>query len=58
MLREVKTDQKCDMCGARAKYYDTTWYIHVCSTECLVLFERKYDEEIGNMTREKLEGLL
>jgi len=38
----VGPGHKCDVCRtAEAKYYNLTWYIHICSVECFEINEEK-----------------
>jgi len=52
----VGPGHKCDVCRtAEAKYYNLTWYIHICSVECFEIFIQRYNEEINNFTIIKFE---
>jgi len=58
--RKVKAENKCDVCKERlASYYDTQWYIHYCSEECLNTFLEGYYKEIDEIAIEvkTAEGL-
>ena len=51
--KKVSPENKCDVCKeADAIYYDTTWYIHYCSTECFDKFVKGYNREIDEVAIE------
>lgn len=53
---EVKPENTCDVCNERvAKYYNTTYYIHICSIECFEKFIVGYNKEIEEISRRLLE---
>lgn len=46
----------CDVCREKeAIYYNLTWYIHICSLECLEIFFQRYNIEIDNFSIVKIE---
>ena len=53
---EVSPENKCDVCKKNdAKYYNITYYIHICSIECFEKFVVGYNEEIEGIARKLLE---
>ncbi|MCK4816861.1 hypothetical protein KA005_13915 [bacterium] len=49
---KVALENKCDVCKEEdAKYYNTTYYIHICSIECFEKFVVGYDREIEEIAR-------
>jgi len=53
---EVAPENKCDICKENdAKYYNTTYYFHVCSVECFETFKKGYKREIEEIARKLLE---
>lgn len=49
-------EHKCDVCQEKdAKYYNFTWYIHICSKECFDLFIERYNKEIDDFAIMKLD---
>jgi len=53
---EVAPENICDVCKkAPAKYYNTTYYIHVCSIECFETFVVGYNREIEEISRKLLD---
>lgn len=52
---EVAPENSCDICGkSGARYYNTKYYIHVCSIECLNTFIEGYNREIEDIARKVL----
>lgn len=52
---EVASENKCDVCIEKgAKYYNITYYIHICSVECFEKFIVGYNREIEEIARERL----
>ena len=52
---KVKPENKCDVCkGKVAGYYNITYYIHICSTECFEEFIGGYNREIEEISRKLL----
>ena len=46
-VNKVKPEHICDVCREeKAKYYDLTWFIHICSMRCRKIFIINYDKEI------------
>jgi hypothetical protein len=54
-FNEITTNCPCDVCGKPAKFYDTTWYIHICSEECFDEFMDNYDNIINSIAIKRLE---
>ena len=53
---EVAPGNKCDVCREKgAKYYNTIYYIHVCSVECFKKFVVGYNREIEEIARTLLD---
>lgn len=49
---EVALGNPCDVCREKgAKYYNTIYYIHVCSIECFETFVDGYNREIEEIAR-------
>jgi len=54
-LIEVTLESMCDVCKEKkAGYYNTTYYIHVCSVECFNDFIAGYNREIEEIARVRL----
>jgi len=52
---KVIPENKCDVCKEKdAKYYNTIYYIHVCSVECFKKFVVGYNREIEEIARTRL----
>lgn len=52
---EVSPENKCDVCKEKdAKYYNTTYYIHICSIVCFEEFIAGYNREIEEIARKLL----
>ena len=52
---EVAPENKCDVCREKdAKYYNFTYYIHICSIECFEKFVAGYNREIEEIARKLL----
>lgn len=50
---KVSPENKCDVCKDKlAGYYNSTWYIHVCSSECFKVFLTGYYKEIDDIALE------
>jgi len=47
----VPPDNPCVICNKLAKYYNTLWYIHICTEECYDAFIKKAHEEIIQIER-------
>ena len=55
---KVASGHVCDVCQKNtAKYYNLTWYIHICSIKCFEIFLKKYNEEINNFSVIKLKPM-
>jgi hypothetical protein len=54
-MHQITTNCPCDICGKPAKFYDTTWYIHICSEECFDEFIDKYNSFIDHVAIKRLE---
>ena len=53
---EVALENKCDVCKEKdAKYYNTAYYIHICSIECFEKFVVGYNREIEEIARKLLD---
>jgi len=53
---KVAPENICDVCKEKqAKYYNTTYYIHICSIECFEMFVVGYNREIEEISRKLLE---
>lgn len=53
---EVKPENKCDVCKEKdAKYYNTVYYIHICSIECFEKFIEGYNREIEEIAWKLLD---
>ena len=53
---KVKPESKCDICKEKdAKYYNITYYIHICSIECFETFVTGYNREIEEISRKLLK---
>jgi len=53
---EVAPDNKCDVCGEElAKYYNVTYYMHICSVKCFETFVAGYNREIEEIARRQLK---
>jgi len=53
---DTDTDVLCDVCRKKvAQYYNLKWYIHVCSEECFKNFIERYNKEIDEIARKRLE---
>ncbi len=53
---EVEPENKCDVCKEEiAKYYNITYYIHICSIACLKKFIKGYNREIREISQKFLE---
>lgn len=53
---EVAPENICDVCKEKlAKYYNITYYIHVCSIKCFETFVGGYNREIEEISRKLLE---
>ena len=53
---KVASGHVCDVCQKNtAKYYNLTWYIHVCSEECFNKFIEMYNKEIDDVVIERLK---
>ncbi len=53
---EVKPENKCDICKEKdAKYYNLTYYIHICSITCFEEFVVGYNREIEEIARKLLK---
>ena len=53
---EVKPENKCDVCEKKnAKYYNITYYIHICSIICFEKFVVGYNREIEEIARKLLK---
>ncbi len=53
---EVKPENTCDICKCKdAKYYNLTYYIHVCSIICFEEFVAGYNREIEEIARKLLK---
>jgi len=51
----VTLENKCDVCREKdAKYYNTTYYIHICSIACFEKFVVGYNREIEEIARIRL----
>ncbi len=57
---KIETDvvHICDVCRKNnAKYYNLTWYIHICSVECFEIFIKNYNKEIDAFVIVKLDPI-
>lgn len=55
-MNKVGPGHICDVCREKeARYYNLTWYIHICSIECLERFIELYNKEIDNFSIVKLK---
>lgn len=53
---KVAPVHKCDICKEKnAGYYDTLYYIHICSIECFNQFITGYNREIDEIARKLLK---
>ena len=53
---KVSLKNKCDVCRKNAaKYYNITYYIHICSIECFEKFVAGYNKEIEEIARKLLD---
>ncbi|KKL88918.1 hypothetical protein LCGC14_1919940, partial [marine sediment metagenome] len=53
---EVALENKCDICKDKnAKYYNTLYYIHICSNKCFEEFVVGYNREIEEIARKRLD---
>ena len=53
---KVAPANKCDVCKENdAKYYNTAYYIHLCSIKCFEKFITGYKREIEEISRKFLE---
>ena len=52
---EVAPGNKCDVCKEKdAMYYNTTYYIHICSVVCFEKFVAGYNKEIEEIARTRI----
>jgi len=52
---QVLPENKCDVCKENfAIYYNLTYYLHLCSTNCYEKFIEEYNKEIDDITIERL----
>lgn len=50
---KVELENKCDVCRKKlARYYNLTYYIHICSLGCFEMFLEKYNVEIDSIALE------
>ncbi len=50
---KVAPDNKCDICEENAApYYNTKYYIHICSVECFETFAIGYNRETEEIARD------
>ncbi len=50
---EVAPENKCDVCKENdAKYYNITFYIHICSIKCFEEFIIGYNRETDEIARD------
>ena len=55
-VNKVKPEHTCDVCRKeKAKYYDSTWFIHICSMKCREIFIVNYNKEIEQSVIIKLK---
>ena len=53
---KVSPENKCDICKEKnAKYYNITYYIHICSIKCFEKFIAGYNIEIEEISRKFLD---
>ena len=49
----VAPENKCDVCKIKsAPYYNTMFYIHICSSECFEEFIKGYNKETEEIARD------
>ncbi len=49
---KVTLENPCDVCNVPAGYYNSQWFVHICSVKCFKTFFKRYSKEIDEIALE------